>query len=178
MDIEQCDVGVWPKLMLLGIECVGKLWCTHRNEPSVSTECLSASQVGLCCSEWVCSALVETKSRHEMLDIVSRREFIPGYWILYIWILCNYLSIYLWFNSSCEPWALFQFLNLYTVGMTPWTGDQHVSRPLPTHRTETQNKRTQTFMPWVGFEPTIAAFERAKRVQALEHATTVIGCIM
>jgi hypothetical protein len=28
----------------------------------------------------------------------------------------------------------FSFLILYTVGRTPWTGDQPVARPLPTHR--------------------------------------------
>jgi hypothetical protein len=52
------------------------------------------------------------------------------------------------------PWSLFQFLNLYTVGRTPWTRDEPVARPLTTHRTtKTQNKRTQTNMPRVGFEP-------------------------
>jgi hypothetical protein len=62
------------------------------------------------------------------------------------------------------PWPLFSFLILYTVGMTPWTGDEPVARPLPTHRaTRTQNKRTQTSMPWVGFEPTIPVFERQKQ---------------
>jgi hypothetical protein len=30
-------------------------------------------------------------------------------------------------------------------------------------------------MPWVGFEPTIPAFERAKTVHALDSAATVIG---
>jgi hypothetical protein len=30
-------------------------------------------------------------------------------------------------------------------------------------------------MPWVGFEPTIPAFERAKTVHALHCATTMIG---
>jgi hypothetical protein len=30
-------------------------------------------------------------------------------------------------------------------------------------------------MPWVWFEPTIQAFERAKTVHALERAATVIG---
>jgi hypothetical protein len=30
-------------------------------------------------------------------------------------------------------------------------------------------------MPWVGFEPKIPAFERAKRVHALDRAATVIG---
>jgi hypothetical protein len=35
------------------------------------------------------------------------------------------------------------FLILYTVGRTPWTGDQPVARPVPTHRTpQTRNKRT------------------------------------
>jgi hypothetical protein len=77
------------------------------------------------------------------------------------------------------PWPLFQFLNLHTVGRTPWTGDQHVVRPLPTHRTtQTQNKRTQTSVPSVGFEPTIPVFERAKTVHALDHATTVTGYTM
>jgi hypothetical protein len=32
------------------------------------------------------------------------------------------------------PWPLFlSFLILYTVGRTPWTGDQPVARSLPTH---------------------------------------------
>jgi hypothetical protein len=35
----------------------------------------------------------------------------------------------------------FNFLILYTVGRTLWTGDQPVAMPLPTHRTtQTQNK--------------------------------------
>jgi hypothetical protein len=55
-------------------------------------------------------------------------------------------------------------------------GDQPVARPLPTHRTtQTQNKGTQTFMPWVGFEPMIPVFERAKKVHALDRAATVVG---
>jgi hypothetical protein len=32
------------------------------------------------------------------------------------------------------PWPLFQFLNLYTVGRTPWKGDQPVAGPLLSHR--------------------------------------------
>jgi hypothetical protein len=48
----------------------------------------------------------------------------------------------------------FSLLIIYTVGRTPWTGEQPVARPLPTHRTtQTQNKLTQTSMPWVGFYP-------------------------
>jgi hypothetical protein len=71
----------------------------------------------------------------------------------------------------------FSFLILYTVYRSPWTGDQSVARPLPTHRTtQTQNKRTQTSMPRVGFELTTAVFERAKTVHASDRAATVIGC--
>jgi hypothetical protein len=56
------------------------------------------------------------------------------------------------------------------------TVDQHVARPLPTHgTTQTQNKRAQTSMPRVGFEPTIPAFERTKIVHALDREATVIG---
>jgi hypothetical protein len=86
------------------------------------------------------------------------------------------LPTYLWLYSSCGPWPPFQFLNLHTVGRTPWTGDQPVAKSLPTHRTtQTQNKRTQTSMTRVGFEPTIPVFERAKRVLALDRGATVSG---
>jgi hypothetical protein len=58
-------------------------------------------------------------------------------------------------------------------------GDESVARPLPTHRTaQTQNKRTQTFMPRMGFEPTIPVFERAKTVHIFERASTVIGTFL
>jgi hypothetical protein len=39
----------------------------------------------------------------------------------------------------------------------------------------TQNKRTQTSMPWVRFEPTIPVFEQAKRVDALDRSVTAVG---
>jgi hypothetical protein len=70
----------------------------------------------------------------------------------------------------------FSFLILYTAGRTPWTEDQPVARPLPTHRTtQTQNKRTQTSIPRVGFEPTIPVLEWAKTVHTSDRAATVIG---
>jgi hypothetical protein len=63
------------------------------------------------------------------------------------------------------PSPLLQFRKLfYTVGRTPWTSDQPVARPLPTHRTtRTLNKRTCKHpCLWLGSEPTIPTFERAK----------------
>jgi hypothetical protein len=81
-------------------------------------------------------------------------------------------------ESYVRPWLLFNFLISYTVGRTPWKEDQPVARLLPAHRTtQTQNIRTQTSLPQVGFEPTIPVFERAKRVHAWEGAATVIGGI-
>jgi hypothetical protein len=74
------------------------------------------------------------------------------------------------------PWPFFQFLNPYTVDRTPWTGDQPVARPLPTHRTtQAQNNAHRHPMPQVRFEPTIPVIERAKTLHALDRAATVIG---
>jgi hypothetical protein len=94
--------------------------------------------------------------------------------------LSVYLSVYLWLYSPLLDLGCFiSFFILYTVGRTSWTGDQPVSRPLSTHgTTQTQNKRTQTSMPWVGFEPTIPVFERAKTVHALDRAATVTGSFL
>jgi hypothetical protein len=66
-----------------------------------------------------------------------------------------------------------QFRNLYyTVRRTPWTGDQPIARPLPTHRTtQTRNKR----MPRLRFELASTVFEWAKTFHALDRSDTVIG---
>jgi hypothetical protein len=70
---------------------------------------------------------------------------------------------------------LFSFFIPYTVDRISWTGDQPVARPLLIHSTiQTQNKRTHTSMPRLGFEPTTIVFERAKRVHALNLVATVI----
>jgi hypothetical protein len=50
--------------------------------------------------------------------------------------------------------------------------DQPVARPLPKHRIKAYIHRSS--MPQVGFEPTIPESERAKTVQALDRAVTVI----
>jgi hypothetical protein len=72
----------------------------------------------------------------------------------------------------------FSFLILYKIGKTPRTVNQPFARPLPTHKTtQTQNERTPTSMPRVGFETTIPVFEWAKTVHALDRAATVIGLL-
>jgi hypothetical protein len=70
------------------------------------------------------------------------------------------------------------FLILYTVGRTPWMGDQPVARSLSTSRTtQTRIKSIETSMTRVGFEPTIPVVERAKTVHALDSMATVIDML-
>jgi uncharacterized protein (DUF58 family) len=103
---------------------------------------------------------------------------IPAMYFLTIALIKSiYVSIY---GSTALCWTLaaFSFLIVYMVCRTTWTGDQPVARPLPTHRTpQTQNKRTQTSMPRVRFEPTMSVFEQAKRVHALDRAAAVVGSV-
>jgi hypothetical protein len=56
------------------------------------------------------------------------------------------LSIYGYTVLCYDLDRFFSFLILYTVGRTPWTGDQTVARPLPIPRTtQTQNKHTDIY---------------------------------
>jgi hypothetical protein len=85
-----------------------------------------------------------------------------------------YLSMAL--QPFVEPWPLFQFLELFTRSVGLLGRGISSSQGLYLHtRQHKQNKRTQTSMPQVGFEPTIPVFERAKTVHALDPADTVIG---
>jgi hypothetical protein len=85
---------------------------------------------------------------------------------------CNTCFVCLWL---CSPFVvlklLFQFINSLHSRYDSLAG-------MPARRTAatyTQNERTQTSMPWVGFEPAIPTFRRAKRVHAVDRAATVIG---
>jgi hypothetical protein len=77
------------------------------------------------------------------------------------------------------PWPLSQFLAVtYTVGRTPWTGDQHVAGPLPAHRaTQTQNKRTQYIHPCLERDsnPRSQRSSGVKTTHTLDRAVIVIG---
>jgi hypothetical protein len=85
----------------------------------------------------------------------------------------TYLSIYrsMALQSFVGPWPLFSFLIFYTVGKTPWTRDQPITRPIPAHT----GQHKHSIKSQAGFEPTIPVFERAKTVHALDRAATVIS---
>jgi hypothetical protein len=79
-----------------------------------------------------------------------------GNWIPYVqsiarpstdWIIAD-LGGLLFFSMALParsgPWSPIQFRNHFSMdGRTPWTSDQPVTRPLPTHRT-TQTEQTHT----------------------------------
>jgi hypothetical protein len=73
-------------------------------------------------------------------------------------------------QSFC--WTLFAF-SVYTqlIGLL----GRGISRSQGRYLTQTHNKYKQTYMPRVGFEPTITTFEWAKTVHALDLAASVIG---
>jgi hypothetical protein len=93
--------------------------------------------------------------------------------------ICPQRPFYPCFYSPLLDFRCFlSFLFFYTVGRTPWTGDQAVARPLSAHRTaQIRNKHTQTSMPQEGFEPTFPVFDRATRVHALDRAANVTGLL-
>jgi hypothetical protein len=106
-----------------------------------------------------------------MINVLSWIPHLNHHKIIILYLHTIYVTMAL--QPFVVPWPLFTFLILYTVGRTPWTGDQLVARlPLPVHRTQ-----TQTSMPRVGFEPTIIALERAERVHGLDREATVIGLL-
>jgi hypothetical protein len=84
---------------------------------------------------------------------------------------CYALYLSLRLSSPLDLGRFFSFLILYTISRISL--DRGSARRKAA--TYTQNKRTQTSIPWVGFEPTTPAFEQAKTIHALDRAATVIG---
>jgi hypothetical protein len=78
----------------------------------------------------------------------------------------SFHSIHQWLYSPLlGPGLFLEFvIFFYTKGMTPWTSDQPVARPLPT--TQIQNKRTHRH-PYLEWD--------SNRRYALDRAATVIG---
>jgi hypothetical protein len=68
----------------------------------------------------------------------------------------NFTFFILYSSTALRNSATFSLSYSYAVGRTPWTRDQLVTRSLTT---QTQNKRTQTYMPQVRFELMALEFE-------------------
>jgi hypothetical protein len=156
-----------------------------RQKPHSLTKPTVIVREGTCftCTEWI--TLTPNGNTVSINLHFSSLKLLYRFWLnlvfrLYIknclkyWILVRILGLNLSVCPSSHPFIygctvfllglgrFFIFLTLYTVGRTHWTGDQPVARTQLKHRTtQTQNKRSQITMPWVGFDPTIPAFELA-----------------
>jgi hypothetical protein len=87
----------------------------------------------------------------------------------------TYVYVSMALQPFVGPWPLFQFLDLLqSAGLPGWAISPLQGRYLHTGQCK-QNKRTQTSMPQVGFEPTIPVFEQVKTAHALGRTATVIG---
>jgi hypothetical protein len=77
-----------------------------------------------------------------------------------------------------RPWPIFSLM-IYTVRMTPWTGDQLVARPVPTHRTtQTQNKGTHIHA-WSGIrthDPSVRANEDGSYLTTVRPLIGMLKC--
>jgi hypothetical protein len=97
----------------------------------------------------------------------------PRYEEIY-WLISKLQNTVFFFSSCCSHlehraslkcFVSLQFLNVrQSVGLLGRETSPSQGRYL-----------TQTSMPWVGFEPTIPVFERAKTFHALDRAASVIG---
>jgi hypothetical protein len=95
---------------------------------------------------------------------------------LHIPTFCVYILIWL-YSPLLDLGRFFSFLIFYTICRTHWMGDQPVAKPPPAHWTaQTRNKRTETSVPWVGFEPMIPVFEQAKSLRPRCHCVRLL-CI-
>jgi len=68
-------------------------------------------------------------------------------------------------TCSNSEFKFSEYMNLWTFGRTPWTGNQLDARPLPIGNNKTE-KRGHTYMPREGFETTIPVFQRSVAVRA------------
>jgi hypothetical protein len=113
----------------------------------------------------------------QVLDILSKGELLRRYTFFFLWRISPNLGL------GLPPWnSPFQFglLDLrHSVGLLGWVISSSQGLYLNTNTEKrTHIHKHQTSMPWVEFEPTIAASERAKTVYALDRPATVTSATL
>jgi hypothetical protein len=85
----------------------------------------------------------ELIGQYQILSFLNTVMFLHFVSLLLLWIYSPLLGL----------GRFSRFFILYTVGKTPWTRDQPVARPLPTHRTtQIQNKLAQYRHPYLEWD--------------------------
>jgi hypothetical protein len=78
--------------------------------------------------------------------------------------------IHQWLYSYfLRPSRIFSFLILYTDSRTPWTRDQPVARPLPTHRTELAHRDIHASSGIRTHDPSVRASEDSPCLRLRGH---------
>jgi hypothetical protein len=145
-----CDSKVWTHLVCT---CLQK---TYSTSPATRQHTCESVTSG-CCLHLPYSPHSNVAEQWPMVPTISMEGFVQN-WGYQPWLACismHYVVIHagritwvtFFFNLSLPLWSIgliYQFLDHFTDGRIPWTGDELVARPLPKHRTtQTQNKRTQ-----------------------------------
>jgi hypothetical protein len=93
---------------------------------------------------------------------------------------CTFLQsvttlLLLWFYSPLlHLGSIFSFLILHTVGRTPWTGDQPVARPLPTHGINAHNTHIHALSGIRTHDPSVRAREDSSCLRPRMIGTTTL----
>jgi hypothetical protein len=126
----------------------------------------------------------ESRSMHESLSAFILFVLFCVDWGLETgWSPVQGILLSIFFSMSLpaqsRPRPLVQFRNHFsqTVGLLGRVISSSQGRYLSTgqHKHRINTYTHQTSIPWVGFEPTIPASERAKTIHALDHSVTVTG---
>jgi hypothetical protein len=119
--------------------------------------------------------------KHRVLDVTLKAYFAVELTSFTYFLLFVSYIFFSPFAPTLEHMADFSVTWSFTDGRTLWTGDQLVARPPPKHRTTQTEKNAHTHqisMPWVGFEPTIPASERAKTLHSSDRSATETGRVI
>jgi hypothetical protein len=92
--------------------------------------------------------------------------------LLLLLLLFLYSSL-LGFGGFSVFWSYTQSVRSLERGISPLKASAYTQ-----NNTNTEWTYIKIFMPWLGLEPMIPAFERAKTIHALGRAATVVGTMM
>jgi hypothetical protein len=98
--------------------------------------------------------------------------------LLLLSLLLLLLLLLLLYSPLLGLGRFFSFLILYTVGRTPWTGDQPFARPLPTHRINVHNTDIHALSGIPTHDPSVRASEKSSYLRLRGHCDRLIKIML
>jgi hypothetical protein len=102
-------------------------------------------------------------------DAVLATHGTPSVFLIYTDILLLLLLLFWLYTTVLGLDRIFRFLILYTVRRPPWTGDQPVAKPLPTHRINAHNTNIHALSGIRTHDPSVRASEDSPRLRRFRH---------